>query len=578
MKISVVLALSLSALGICSPTQAEERAAGNASATHCEQMAQDMSGHWPDQSTQVMSSKWVAAGPITVMNLGGPPAVVPGPDHCELIAQMQTRTGANDQHYAIKFHLRMPAHWNGRFYFQGGGGSNGVLGDALGRYTASAAPALVQGFAVVSQDSGHDNQLNNDPARGGEITFGFDPIARANYGHASLPLVSEAAKAAIRQFYGAPAGHSYFVGCSKGGQEALVAAERYGGEFDGIAAGDPGMSLPRAAVAEAWNTQTFAGLAKSQPDGSVSIEQLQTALSNDDFNKVREAVLSACDAADGLKDGIVGDFAHCTTAKVLPALQAVKCSAAQSGDCLSGAKIDALVRVMKGAVNSHGEVLYSDFPWDASIASVGWRIWNLGSAMPPIPVLNVILGGPALATVFTTPPTAIGASPPAALQFLLHFDFDKDAPRIYATDAQFPGSGWSDLSARSADLGTFRAHRGKLIVFHGTADPIFSINDTAAWWNEVDHANSSHAASFVRLFPVPGMNHCLGGDATDQFDVLAPLVDWVEHGKAPEQILATADPMSPWPKRTRPLCPYPQIARYRGSGDVDSAASFECRR
>jgi feruloyl esterase len=198
--------------------------------------------------------------------------------------------------------------------------------------------------------------------------------------------------------------------------------------------------------------------------------------------------------------------------------------------------------------------------------------------MPPIPILNVILGGPSLATVFATPPTAINASPQSALQFLLQFDFDRDAPKIYATDAAFPTSAWDNVSARSADLHVFRAHNGRLIVFHGTADPIFSINDTIAWWNEVDRGNGGKASGFVRLFPVPGMNHCLGGDATDQFDVLAPLVAWVEHNKAPEQIMAAADPMSSWPKRTRPLCPYPQIARYRGTGDVDIAASFECRR
>jgi hypothetical protein len=578
MKPSALLRIAFILVGLTPLVHAGAMAPANTAAARCARLAQAMSGHWPERSTSVISSKWQPAGPITVMNLGGPPSVISAPDHCELSAEMQARTGANNQHYAIGFHLRMPAQWNGRFYFQGGGGSDGVLGDALGRYSSAAAPALLQGFAVVSQDSGHDSQTNNDPARGGELAFGFDHTARVNYGHASLPLVADAAKAAIRQFYGAAASHSYFVGCSKGGQEALAAAQRYGNEFDGIAAGDPAMSVPRAAIGEAWNTQTLAGLLKAQPDSAVSVEQLQSALGSEDFQAARQAVLSACDAADGLKDGIVGDFADCTTEKVLPALQAVKCPARPGPGCLSAAKIDALVRIFKGPLNSRGESLYSDFPWDAGIASPGWRIWNLGSAMPPIPILNVILGGPALATVFTTPPTAINADPRSSLQFLLQFDFDKDAPRIYATDAEFPTSGWSDVSARSADLHVFHAHDGKLIVFHGSADPIFSINDTIGWWNEVDRGNGGRASNFVRLFPVPGMNHCLGGDSTDQFDVLAPLVDWVEHGEAPQQILATADPMSPWPKRTRPLCPYPQIARYRGAGDIDSAASFECRR
>jgi hypothetical protein len=578
MKHSTVFQIALVCVGLSPLARGAGLTTPGASAAHCEQLAAQMSSRWPEQSTRVISSKWLPAGPVVVTNLGGPPGALSAPDHCELVGEMQARSGANNQHYAIRFHLRMPAQWNGRFYFQGGGGSNGVLGDALGRYSPSAAPALLQGFAMLSQDSGHDNQVNNDPSRSGEIAFGFDQTARVNYGHASLPLVADAAKAVIRQFYGTTATHSYFVGCSKGGQEALAVAERYGEEFDGIAAGDPAMSVPRAAIAEAWNTQSFARLVQAQPDSPVSIDQLQTAMNNEDFENVRQAVLSACDAADGVKDGIVGDFAHCTTEKVLPALEAVKCPAGRTSGCLSGAKIDALVRIIKGPVNSHGESLYSDFPWDASIASPGWRMWNLGSVMPPIPILNVILGGPSLATVFSTPPTAINADPQSSLRFLLQFDFDRDAPKIYATDAQFPTSGWGDLSARSADLHVFHAHDGKLILFHGSADPIFSINDTIGWWNEVDRGNGGRASNFVRLFPVPGMNHCLGGDSTDQFDVLAPLVDWVEHGKAPEQIMASADPMSPWPKRTRPLCPYPQIARYRGAGDIDSAASFECRR
>jgi hypothetical protein len=578
MKYLTRLPLALITAGLCPLAQAAEWTSGSATAAHCEQLAPQMSERWPDRSTRVISAKWQPAGPIMVMNLGGPPSAIAAPDHCELIGEMQSRSGANGQHYAIRFHLRMPAQWNRRFYFQGGGGSNGVLGDALGRYSQSAAPALLQGFAVVSQDSGHDNQTNNDASRGGEITFGFDQTARVNYGHASLPRVADAAKAAIRQFYGASAAHSYFVGCSKGGQEALAAAERYGREFDGIASGDPAMSLPRAAIAEAWNTQTFARLVRAQPGSPITVDQLQTVMTNEDFERLRAAVLSACDAADGVSDGIVGDFEHCTTQHVWPALEALKCAAGQSDHCLSSAKIDALVRVIKGPVDSHGKALYSDFPWDASIAAPGWRMWNLGSVMPPIPILNVVLGGPSLATVFTTPPTTINGNPPSALQFLLQFDFDKDAPKIYASDAAFPTSGWDNVSARSADLSLFRAHHGRLIVFHGSADPIFSINDTIAWWNEVDRGNGGRASGFVRLFPVPGMNHCFGGDATDQFDVLAPLVDWVERNKAPEQIMASADPMSPWPKRTRPLCPYPRIARYRGTGDVDTASSFECRR
>jgi hypothetical protein len=177
-----------------------------------------------------------------------------------------------------------------------------------------------------------------------------------------------------------------------------------------------------------------------------------------------------------------------------------------------------------------------------------WEIGLLGGSMPSF---NVILGGGSLATVFMTPPTPLPPNPQAAFDFLLRVDFDRDAPKINATDHQFEHSAWGDISARSSDLRAFHARDGKMIVFHGVSDPVFSINDTIDWWREVDRDNAGQAARFIRLFPIPGMNHCEGGDATDQFDVLAPLMQWVEQGKAPGRIVAGADPAAPWPRPGR---------------------------
>lgn len=544
----------------------------------CTALAERMAHRWPDPSTRLLSEKLVPAGPVSVpAGALGPAVSIDAPEHCELIGIAQERIGEGGQHYAIRFHLRLPTRWNGRLYFQGGGGSNGVLGDALGSYSATAAPALVQGFAVLSQDSGHDNEINDDPARGGVLVFGFDEKARANYGHASLPIVAEAAKAAIKRFYGSPPRYSYFVGCSKGGEEGMALAQRYASEFDGIAAGSPGMSLPRAALAEAWDTQALAAAVKESSARIDSPRQLASAFSDADLRLVRTAVLAACDADDGLIDGIVGDFRRCTDAKVRPELAARQCTGAKTDRCLSAPQIHALTRVLGGAHDSHGTALYSDWPWDTGIASMGWRIWKLGAPDGRPPSLNVVLGGASLASDFTTPPTPLSADPTALLNFLLDFDFDRDAPKIYATDAQFPRSAWEDISARSSDLSAFKARRGKLLVTHGVSDPVFSINDTLAWWRQVDTHNGGKAAQFVRVFPIPGMTHCGGGDATDQFDVLAPLMAWVEHGQAPDSILATADPRAPWPKRSRPLCAYPAVARYKGAGDIERADSFECK-
>jgi feruloyl esterase len=167
--------------------------------------------------------------------------------------------------------------------------------------------------------------------------------------------------------------------------------------------------------------------------------------------------------------------------------------------------------------------------------------------------------------------------PEAQLAFVRAFDFSRDAKRIYATDAQFLRSAWDDISARSSDLSRFRKHGGKLLVPHGVSDPVFSINDTLAWYREVDQRTEGAAASFVRVFPVPGMGHCGGGPATDQYDAFGALMKWVEQGKAPDQIIAQAGPATPWPGRQRPLCPYPKVARYKGSGSVELAESFVCR-
>lgn len=564
-----------------SPTATSPAVDPAAAGARCAALGQSMTGRFANTTTHVVSTTLVGQGPVALPGgMGEPPRSVDAPAHCEVMAIAQERVAADGQHYAIRFHVRLPLDWNGKFFFQGGGGSNGELGDALGIYSTAAPPALAQGFTVVSQDSGHDNRLNNDPARGGVLVFGFDEKARANYGHASLPLVADAAKAIVKQFYDSPIRYSYFVGCSKGGEEGMAFAQKYPTEFDGIAASAPGMSLPRAAVEEAWDTQALASALDSpgKPSGDRPFTQLASAFSDADLALVRDAILGACDADDGVKDGIVGDFAQCTGTKVQPALNALRCSADKTASCLSAAQIAALARLMRGAQDSKGKSLYAAWAWDAGIGSPGWRMWKLGNADGRPPALNVILGGASLASDFTTPPTPVSADPQKLFQFLLGFDFDRDAPAIYATNAKFPRSAWEDISARSDDLSAFRAHHGKLMVPHGVSDPVFSVNDTLAWWHEVDKRNAGHADSFVRVFPVPGMNHCGGGAATDRYDVLASLTQWVEKGKAPESIPAATGPGSPWPNRTRPICAYPTVARYKGSGDIESAASFTCRK
>jgi len=531
---------------------------------------------WPEPGTRLQSATWHDAGPTPAPpRFPGAPETPPTmlPAHCEIIGVMHERTGVDGQHYAIRFHLRLPQRWNGRFFMQGGGGTNGELGDAIGRLSGGAAPALAQGYAVLSQDSGHDNAVNSVPAKNGASAFGFDPQARADYGGVSLPSAVKAAKAAVTAFYGRAPKFSYFLGCSKGGQEGMMLAQRYPALFDGIIAGAPGFALPRAAVAEAWDTQAFAQLVSAQ-GANLSQQSLANSFSAADFALVGKAVLAACDKDDGAEDGMVGAFAQCTSAKVLPQLAKITCADTKQDGCLSAAQVAALRRVHDGARDAEGQPLYAEFYWDAGWADMGWRIWKIGGG--PVPSINVAMGAPSLAAIFTTPPTAMPDTFQAKLDYAVHFDFGPDARRIYATGAGFTRSAWTDIGAHSTDLSVFRQRGGKLIVPQGVSDPVFSLADTVHWYQDLDKRTGGKANVFVRLFAIPGMGHCGGGPATDGYDAFTSLVAWVEQAKAPDRIEARANPMSLWPGRTRPLCAFPKVARYKGSGSLEDSGSFAC--
>ena len=445
----------------------------------------------------------------------------------------------------------------------------------MGRLLGQPTPALAQGYAVLAQDSGHDNARNSVPERNGPAAFGFDPQARADYGGDSLEKTVLAARAALGAYYGGQPRYSYFFGCSKGGQEGMALAQQYPDLFDGIVAGAPGFSLPRAAIGEVWNTQAFASVLKAEGK-QPTLASLGDSFSPADLALVGQAATAACDADDGFADGIVGNFRQCTTAKVLPRLTEKRCTGAKAEGCLSGAQIDALVRIHDGARSSDGRQLYHGFPWDAGWGDMGWRIWMIGAPGGGMPAINVAMGAPALASIFSSPARALGADPAAALAYALGYDFDRDPAGIDAVVAPFTRSAWEDNAARSSNLDRFRARGGKLIVPHGVSDPVFSIADTADWWDEVNRRYNGGAARFARVFAIPGMGHCQGGPATDQFDAFGALVNWVERDEAPASIAARAGPATPWPRRERPLCPYPQVAKPVKGGSGSGEPAFEC--
>ena len=507
------------------------------------------------------------------------------PAHCMVTGKLNPRTGQDGKPYAISFELRLPEHWNRRFFFQGGGGSDGFILPATGLIPGGfkVSNGLSRGYAVVSMDGGHTAE--DLPLFIGMSSFGLDPEARSDYGYRALETVTSAAKQMVERVYGAAIERSYFVGCSNGGRQALVAASRYPDIFDGIVAGNPGFQLPKAALQHAWDYQQLLRIDASNPADALRAQEMKL---------VGERIASKCDALDGVSDGIVENGEDCRAAFDLDEDVPTCTTAARSGECLSALQKDVLKNLLAGPVNSRGEALYSDWPVDPSIGSddvMGYRGWKLG--MPDLFGLSLITTGGAgsLAYIFTTPPTDLAMQPAAALDplavlqdYLARFDFDRDAPKIHASTAQYSESAISFMTPPDETLRDFAATGHKLIVYHGTGDPVFSSNDTLRWYERLADAHTD-AARFAKLFLVPGMTHCGGGPATDSFDMLSAVEDWVEQDRAPSAVVARIDPgntsvPASWPlTRTRLLCPHPQHARLSpGASDTESAASFECAK
>lgn len=507
----------------------------------------------------------VPAGTVTV---GG--VAMSAPAHCLVQGRMNERTSPVDnQRYAIGFEMRLPVAWNGRFFYQANGGLDGVVVPALGGIGGGGprSSALQMGFAVISSDAGHAGSMGP--------RFGLDPQARLDYGYNAVAQLTPMAKNLIAKAYGRGPDRSYFGGCSNGGRHAMVAAVRSADQYDGILAGDPGFNLPKAAVAQLYGAQQYAAVASAKtPAGQ---PDLQSAFTPAELKLVADKVLQRCDALDGLADGIVSNVNACKTRFDIQTAVPTCAAGTRDGMCLSAPQKNALANVFKGARNSAGQPIYSSFPFDAGVSGANWREWKFAS--PPTRDAG------AVGFIFSTPPLA---DRPQGLPFALGFDMDRDAPRIAATDGVFRESALSFMTPPdAANLGALRDRGGRMIVYHGTSDPVFSSDDTQAWYDRVQAANGGDASSFARYFPVPGMNHCAGGPATDQFDMLSALVDWVEQGKAPASVTASArgagTPMpnaelpANWSaQRTRPLCPYPQVATYTG-GDTERASSFACK-
>lgn len=484
-----------------------------------------------DERLEITKAEIIAAAPAGTVrvNAYAPPVGVPIPAYCKVSGVINRRTGADGKVYGLGFELALPEGWNGRFLFQGGGGLNGTINPPLGAQAAGERPALARGFAVVSTDSGHKGAVF-------DRTFMVDQQAALDFAHSSLGTVTRVAKKLVMAYYGRPAAHSYMVGCSTGGREAMLAAERYPDQFDGIIAGSPAMRTGHSNIGTSFAAVTFNQAAPRDAAGLPIAAQTFTAA---DKALLIRGLLDTCDAQDGLKDGVIENAKAC---RFKPA--ALECKGAKTATCLSSAQVKAIEIAFAGPRDKAGNPAYAPFPYDTGIVAEGGGIPGLIPSGAPSP-----LGAP---------------------NRELAFDVDAALLKVRgdATQSLIDTAGWTNLSA-------FLGHDGKIIFYNGMSDPWFSAWDTADYYARAGETNGAQAwAAASRFYVVPGMGHCQGGANTfDTFDMLSPLVDWVEEGKAPQAIPASRRLPSP---ATRPMCPFPAYPHYTG-GDEALPASFECR-
>ncbi len=481
------------------------------------------------QITKAEAVPTTPAGTLRIPTISPETIPVPIPPYCRVDGVMDPRTGVDNKPYAIGFEVALPDNWNGRYLFLGGGGLNGYILLPLGSQAAGDTPALARGFAVVSTDTGHKGAVF-------DASFMKDQLASLDFAYIAVGKVTVLAKQIIAQYYGQPAKHSYFAGCSTGGREAMLVSQRYPMYFDGVVSGDPAMETGYSNIGLAWAMTAFAQIAPKDASGKAIPSQ---AFSSSDRKLLADAILKACDEKDGLKDGLIFNRRAC---QFDPAV--LKCRGSKADGCLSAGQVSALEKAFSGPKDSRGNQVYPAFPYDA----------------------DMVAEGPGLSFLPTAGPNILGSVLPS---FTVDVDQQVATVRANANQLLSDTASWTNLS-------TFSEHGGKLLFYHGTSDPWFSPYDTIDYYERMgkDNGGMDHVQSWSRLYLVPGMSHCQGGPATlDNFDMLTAVVDWVENGKAPDSVVAKG---KSFPGRTRPLCAYPKYAQYKGQGDPEDANNFEC--
>jgi Tannase and feruloyl esterase len=456
---------------------------------------------------------------------------------------------------AINFEIRMPLQgWNGKFYMAGCGGFCGTLDADRPGFTNAMNFGLRRSYAVSTMDSGHWGTSVLD----GRWAMN-NPVAQMDWGQRAVTETARVTKIALKAYYGTEQKKSYFVGCSTGGRMAAMEALRFPKDFDGIISGAPALDYTGlVATFFAWVTKANTG-----PDGKPIFPSSKVKL-------VQDAVYAACDEKDGLKDGIITDPRSCD---FKPA--SLQCKAGNAADCLTDAEVGVLEKWYRGPINSQGQKLFAGgLPMGSE---QHWPRWltGLGNAPGLLPLFG---------RDFTR---YMAFEPSAGSSFnVTDFDFDKDPSRLTPTARVYNAATFNPQTGEMSaeDMSAFRQAGGKLLIYHGWGDPLVTPQPTVGFYEGIVKKSGGIGPTqeFARLFMVPGMDHCgIGTDgpgiSDTGIDPLTALEQWVEEGKAPDQLIATKTAgtggQTLW---RRPVCAYPKVARYSGSGDSSDAASFTC--
>ena len=531
---------AVSPVSEATPAAPGSGAPGDTSGDKCGKLA---SLQLPNAS--VSSAKTYAAGTFS-----GPPQNFTGADlsaffsklpaFCRVVVKA-TPTSDSD----ITIEVWMPLEkWNGRLQGLGNGGFAGLIDHF------ELGAGIMKGYAATATDTGHTGSPIDAEWAVGHAEKVVD------FGHRGIHEMTRVAKAVVQSFYGSGPSHAYFAGCSDGGREALMEAQRYPADYDGILAGAP---------ANYWT----ALLSMGAEDTRVLMAAPANFIPPAKIPAIAKAVNEACDQLDGVSDGIVNDPRDC---RFDPA--AMECKPGEDSDkCLTAEQAATLETIYAGLKDSKGNELFPGYLPGAEDGGGGWATWITGPA-PGKSLLAAFAGGYYSNMVYEKKDWDLKS-------------FTVDGGMKDATEKTAKA-----LNAIDADLTAFRSRGGKLILYHGWNDPAISPWNTIAYYQTVQDAmGAKQADSFVRLYMVPGMEHCAGGPGPSAFGQLGipttggpkygifdALVDWTEKGVAPQTVIATKYDSDKKATMTRPLCPYPAIAKYKGTGDTNDAANFACSK